>query len=130
VTPTTLASAGLAAPPLPARLTRAVREAWSRATAAPGQWDPALPAAGQCAVTALVVQDLLGGDLLRATIAGRSHYWNRVAGADVDLTREQFRSFDLDGPPERRDRAYVLSFADTAARYALLRARVLTLAAL
>lgn len=102
----------------------AVRAGWSPATAAPGKWDQTLSAAGQCAVTALVVQDLLGGSLLRGTVGGESHYWNRVDGADVDLTREQFPEFALDGPPEPRDRSYVLSFPDTAARYRLLRRRV------
>lgn len=108
------------------RLALAVRAAWSPATAAPGQWNPALPAAGQCAVTALVVQDLLGGGLLRGTASGRSHYWNSVDGTDVDLTREQFPHFALDGEPEPRHRAYVLSFPETTSRYRLLLGRVLS----
>jgi hypothetical protein len=103
----------------------AVRAAWCPMTAAPGKWNPALPAAGQCAVTALLIQDLLGGSLVRGMVAGESHYWNSVDGVDIDLTREQFTKFALDAEPEPRDRLYVLSFPDTAARYRLLRRRVL-----
>ena len=58
-------------------------------------------------MTALVVQDLLGGDLLCAEVHwldGRRqgvHYWNRLpAGVDVDLTREQFGAGELVGEPE------------------------------
>jgi hypothetical protein len=50
--------------------------------------------AGQCAVTALVVQDYLGGVLLRAVVPGYgSHYWNGLPGiGEIDLTRAQFAS--------------------------------------
>jgi hypothetical protein len=47
-------------------------------------------------VTALVVHDLLGGELLEAEVhqpdGSRQgfHYWNRLAGVDIDLTRAQF----------------------------------------
>jgi hypothetical protein len=59
-------------------------------------WTPAEPERGQCAVTALVVHDLLGGELLEAEVRQADgspqgfHYWNRFAGIDVDLTRRQF----------------------------------------
>ena len=54
-------------------------------------WTPANPSRGQCAVTALVVHDLLGGLLLEAEVHHADgspqgfHYWNRLAGLDVDL---------------------------------------------
>ncbi len=59
-------------------------------------WAPTEPSRGQCAVTALVVHDLLGGELLEAEVRHADgspqgfHYWNRFAGVDVDLTRRQF----------------------------------------
>jgi hypothetical protein len=62
------------------------------------EWTPANPSRGQCAVTALVVHDLLGGQLLEAEVRNPDgsqqgfHYWNRLAGVDVDLTRDQFTS--------------------------------------
>jgi hypothetical protein len=50
---------------------------------------------------ALVVHDLFGGELLEAEVHFRDgsrqgfHYWNRLAGVDVDLTREQFASHEV-----------------------------------
>jgi hypothetical protein len=54
------------------------------------------PSRGQCGTTALVLQELLGGDLMVADVEheGRVagvHYWNVTAGGiEVDLTRDQF----------------------------------------
>jgi hypothetical protein len=80
---------------------------------------------GQCAVSALVVQDFLGGCLLRCVVNGRSHYLNRLpSGEEVDLTIEQFGPWPVQGPATERRREYVLSFGETAGRYRLLRRRV------
>ncbi|MEZ0493175.1 hypothetical protein AB2L28_13110 [Kineococcus sp. TBRC 1896] len=54
------------------------------------------PSRGQCGTTALVVQELLGGDLMVADVEheGRVegvHYWNvSVGGIELDLTGDQF----------------------------------------
>lgn len=54
------------------------------------------PSRGQCGTTALVVQALLGGDLMVADVEyeGRVegvHYWNVTpGGVELDLTRDQF----------------------------------------
>lgn len=54
------------------------------------------PSRGQCGTTALVVQSLLGGDLMVADVEyeGRVegvHYWNVTpGGVELDLTRDQF----------------------------------------
>ena len=53
------------------------------------------PAWGNCAVTALLVQELLGGELMQGWAiepgqARTAHYWNRVSGYDLDLTWRQF----------------------------------------
>ncbi len=77
----------------------AIRASWSLQTCDPADaplWTPEEPSRGQCAVTALVVHDLLGGELLEAEVQHADgspqgyHYWNRFAGVDVDLTRRQF----------------------------------------
>jgi hypothetical protein len=82
-----------------AGLESAIRASWSIETCDPTDvafWTPAEPSRGQCAVTALVVHDLLGGELLEAEVDHADgshqgfHYWNRFAGVDVDLTRRQF----------------------------------------
>lgn len=107
-----------------ARLGSAVRGAWSAATSSDPEWSPDTPSLGQCAVTALLVQDWFGGRLLRATVGGVSHYWNILrSGEELDLTREQFAVFEpVD--VELRSRDYVLSFPDTDYRYQLLVQRV------
>lgn len=96
--------------------------AWTAETSAsPDAWTPERPSVGQCAVTALVVQDKLGGVLLRTVNAGTSHYFNLLPGdVVVDLTRDQFDVWEPTAPIETRTREYVLSFPETAARYAVL----------
>jgi hypothetical protein len=103
-------------------LEMALRQSWSRDTSSdPEGWSPRNPAWGQCAVTALVVHGYLGGELLRAVLHGKSHYWNRLpSGEIVDLTIEQFgRSLPLDSG-EPRTQEYVMSFPATVRRYWLL----------
>jgi hypothetical protein len=77
-----------------------LRSAWGRDTcdpAARAEWPADNPARAQCGVTALVVQDLLGGDLVLAEVQVDgvkvgNHYWNRLPGdLDVDFTAGQFR---------------------------------------
>ncbi len=81
------------------RVDEALRASWDRATCDPVDlpiWHPQNPARGQCGVTALVLQDLLGGDLVLAEVQHHDgtrqgvHYWNRLGVVEVDLTREQF----------------------------------------
>jgi hypothetical protein len=107
-------------------LIETLESAWSRETSAdPEHWTLANPAWGQCAVTALVVHDEFGGELLRATVDDLSHYWNRLPdGSEVDLTRQQFPEDAMYGSTVVRDREYVLSFPDTVRRYWLLRRRL------
>lgn len=105
----------------------AIREAWSRETSADADiWTPEVPSLGQCAVTAMVVQDGLGGDLLRSTVRGISHYWNRIDGmGELDLTRAQFGKDAIpDAPPIIRDREYLEESPETMGRYHLLLERM------
>src|SRR5262249_295600 len=56
------------------QLRRAIERSWTRSTSSdPEHWSEKNPAHGQCAVTALVVQDCLGGELLRARVKGVMH---------------------------------------------------------
>jgi hypothetical protein len=61
-------------------------------------------------VTALVLHDFLGGQLLEAEVHHADgshqgfHYWNRFAGVDVDLTRRQFREGEVVQPPHLIER--------------------------
>jgi hypothetical protein len=101
---------------------------WSEETAA-GEWQKACPSLNQCAVTALIVQDYLGGDLLRCKMTnGDTHYWNRLFDStEIDLTIDQFLC--IPAQPIKidfivRNREYVLSFPNTVIRYELLKTRV------
>src|ERR1700723_2879045 len=75
-------------------LRESFRQAWNAETSVDPGWSEANPSLGQCAVTSLIVQDLLGGELVRAEVGEVSHYWNRLDdGVEVDLTRDQFAAF-------------------------------------
>jgi hypothetical protein len=72
-----------------------MKAAWCRDTASPDSlstWEAHHSVKGQCAVTALVVQDEMGGEILRTVVEGYgSHYYNRLPdGTILDLTKEQF----------------------------------------
>jgi hypothetical protein len=123
VTPSTLAG-----------IEGAIRASWSVETCDPvdvPDWSAANPARGQCGVTALVMHDLLGGDLLEAEVlypdGSRQgyHYWNRLpGGVDVDLTAEQFSATEVVQPPKVVARPPGLP-SRYPEQYELLRARVL-----
>lgn len=91
---------------------RAVRQmltlCWSRSSSS--LWSEDNPARGQCGVTALVVQDRFGGELLKTPVDGRWHFYNRVGGVRYDFTAEQFRTLPeyLDLAAGREE-----AFADT-----------------
>jgi hypothetical protein len=98
--------------------------AWTSETSSDAEhWSEANRAWGQCAVTALIVQDMFGGELLRSKVENISHYWNRLpSGEEIDLTRQQFGETVVLQGIETRTREYVLGFPDTKRRYkALLR---------
>ena len=56
-------------------------------------------------MTALVVHDLFGGQLLEAEVHFHDgsrqgfHYWNRLPRGDVDLTREQLQTMKFSKSP-------------------------------
>ncbi|OCK53759.1 hypothetical protein [Bradyrhizobium sp. LMTR 3] len=93
-----------------------LRDAWSAETSS--QWRSDNPAAGQCSVTALVIQDELGGGILKTDVNGAWHFYNQVDGRRVDFTMSQFDSpIGYDDLPSNRQEA----FSDTSARqYELL----------
>lgn len=72
----------------------ALRRAWARETAYPGvqnEWSVKNPAWGQCAVTALLIQEMFGGELLENE--EHNHIWNTLPdGSQHDFSREQFQT--------------------------------------
>ena len=114
-----------------------LRRAWCRETAHPDSqatWSETNPALGQCAVSALVVYDLLGGAITRCTVDGfGSHYANLVNLGEmhlrVDLTLSQFPSGTRmhEGSVVSSDHLLHSSraiLAGTPERYVMLRERV------
>jgi hypothetical protein len=67
-----------------------LRKSWSIDTGSP--WRPDSPASGQCGVTALVVQDLLGGKILKTDVNGSWHFYNMIDGKRIDFTMSQFET--------------------------------------
>ncbi len=66
----------------------ALRRSWSLETAK--QWTAEAPYSGQCNVTAVVAQELFGGDILKTQLPEVVHFYNRIDGVVVDLTDDQF----------------------------------------
>ena len=72
----------------PQHVARCLRKSWSLATAR--QWTEANPAAGQCNVTALLVHELFGGQLLKTRLPEGDHFYNWIDGQRYDFTESQF----------------------------------------
>lgn len=79
---------------------KALRVCWTADTCSPddqAHWHPGNPAWGHCDITALIVNDVFGGDLMvgELYLDGAQHgfhWWNRLpSGVELDLTREQFK---------------------------------------
>ena len=69
-------------------------------------WTRDNPASGQCGVTALVVHDKFGGEILKTDVNGAWHFYNRIDGRRVDFTMGQFDSpIGYDDVPSNRDEA-------------------------
>ena len=101
---------------------------WAPDTAVdPEQWTADRPSTGHCAVTALLVQEYTDATtILRVQLPdGGSHYYNALPdGTEVDLTRDQFDTYEPVGAAEERTREYLLSNAGTRQRWDTLRNRL------
>lgn len=119
-------------------LKKSFADSWSKETSAdPENWIPENPSWGHCAVAALVVQMILGGELLRYDLSGtafshfRSHYRNRLPdGTILDFTEEQF-SGQLPALPEpivrmRQEVLDPVKYPDTVSRYKLFKKHVVS----
>ncbi len=83
-------------------------KSWSIETSS--KWTADNPYRGQCGVTALVINDLLGGNILRTEVEGQWHFYNRIDSERYDFTSKQFNfEIDYQDIESNRDEA----FADT-----------------
>lgn len=99
-------------------------------------WSPNNTARGQCVVSSLIVQDILGGQLqkMKVTYNGidESHYRNILPnGMIIDTTKSQYpnnqimETADINLGEFNTLREKLFSQANTEKRYKLLRASVL-----
>ena len=81
-----------------------------------------MPATGQCSVTALVVNDVFGGEILKTRTTLGVHFYNRIGDRRWDLTISQFRQpIPFEDLPATREEA----MADTSPKqYEALRSRL------
>lgn len=112
---------------------QALRSSWSAETCTPeyrDRWTPDNPARDQCGVTAMVLNDLLGGELIRGEVHVDGvrtdyHWWNRLGeGVEVDLTREQFGPKEIVVGGDVIVRPPVSEWRRLQVEYAILRDRV------
>lgn len=108
-----------------------LRKAWCRETAHPSyqsKWSEDNPSYGQCSVTALVMQDLYGGDIYSCKVGNNSHFVNIINERMIDKTAEQFGGTDkikyISGSFRKRTRESLLKNKDVKTRYELLKSRL------
>lgn len=64
---------------------------FSEDTCYPGcHWTSEKPSTGHCAITALIVQEELGGKIAKVRMDRSHHYFNVINDEIVDLTADQF----------------------------------------
>ena len=87
-------------------------------------WDDDKKCLGQGAVAALVLNDFLGGKIMRCESEFGSHYYNLIKNEIVDITASQFETTPNYKTSIERTREYLLSNEDTKKRYKILLERV------
>ncbi len=87
------------------KLKKAVLKSWSLESSS--QWSDVNPAKGQCGVTTLVINDLLGGEIKKTKLPDGWHYYNIIEGTRFDFTASQFKEeIDYMDMPSNRDDAF------------------------
>lgn len=69
---------------------KALSTSWSCDTSS--KWTKQNPARGQCGVTALVVNDILKGQIIKTKVGESWHYYNIIHGKRHDFTDSQFET--------------------------------------
>jgi hypothetical protein len=64
----------------------ALYKSWSLESSS--KWTRENPANGQCGVTSLVVNDLLGGEIVKTKCVGGWHFYNKLNGICYDFTEK------------------------------------------
>ncbi|EHL74973.1 hypothetical protein CN423_27625 [Bacillus cereus] len=102
------------------RIYEALIKSWSIETSS--KWTIENPAKGQCGVTALVVQDIYGGEIKKTKVREVWHFYNFIDGQRFDFTENQFNGKlnYMDVESNRKE-----AFADTNEKqYSILKEKV------
>ena len=84
----------------------ALLKSWSLQSSS--KWSEDNQANGQCGVTALVVNDLLGGEIRKTNLLDSWHFYNFIQNIRYDFTASQFQKEILyDDVPSNRAEAFV-----------------------
>jgi hypothetical protein len=70
------------------KLQYVLKESWSLKSSS--KWDINNPASGQCGVSSLIVNDLLGGEIRKTFLPEGWHFYNVIQGKRYDFTVSQF----------------------------------------
>lgn len=102
------------------RIYEALIRSWSIETSS--KWTIENPAKGQCGVTALVVQDIYGGEIKKTKVREAWHFYNFIDGQRFDFKETQFNE-KLNYMDAKSNREEV--FADTNAKqYSILKGKL------
>lgn len=107
-----------------------LRSAWCKETAYHEEWGVECPSLNQCCVTAMVVQDYFGGEILWAPCGEDiRHFWNLLEyGIIVDLTWEQFEYIGTPNPAGftgiKQDRDELMNHPSVRGRYDILISKI------
>lgn len=90
------------------KMSEVLFQSWSKETSS--KWTLANPAKGQCGVTALLINNFFGGEIMKTKAPEGWHFYNRINGKRYDFTASQF--FEeiayMDLPSNRKE-----AFAET-----------------
>ena len=107
-----------------------IKQSWTKETAHPAyqsKWNSNNPAIGQCLVTALLIQELKGGEIASCKVGNYSHFVNIINGQIEDYTAEQFKTPVKYKKLVLKERKILLRNKDTLKRYELLKGNLLRL---
>lgn len=106
----------------------ALENVWAKDTShhdSASVWSEDNKAAGQCAITSLIVSDIFGGVIAKVKVGEVGHFFNVIDGQIIDLTEEQFGGQAVSYENyEERSRDHILADEDTKRRYELLKNRL------
>ena len=113
------------------RLETMLKSCYSKDTCYPKykeKWNINNPTCGQCAITALIVQEYMGGTIHKIRIQNNeTHYFNIINKNIYDFTKEQFCLENIAiryNPNELIRREQILEDENTSKRYKILKQKL------